>query len=530
MRILITILVSLMTFNVFAKDTFSKELAKCSGLFKEARYQATSECLNGAKKLVNEKNYDEVGQLAYFEAITYARLQIYSQAIPAFVKAIKHNYDAEDLFYEYGQASYAAGKNEKARAAFKVSLKKGYKKAVSLYYIAFITQELGDHKKAVNLYRALERVNDSEKKEVIQPARMLIGDIYLENSEKHPDAFKTVQYYVIPQYERALNYDKESELAKEIKEKILAIQKKYELLLFQFRNGRPTRIPPYFLRISYDISNDSNVTYTPEETTTSESDQSSLVSKVDTIGRYSFFYKDYFRVSPELRFNRTYHHNRTESIYQNDNYLINAAVRNSYEHKLFNKPASLLFDIDYSYVERDINAQKELVFASRSYTFMIGERLNLFEGGESVFRLKKRNFFSYNSASNASTTSLTYEQLKVLKGGYGLIIFASYDRTRNNTQTFNTNSMMGRLDVLLPSYKDYFSPSVGLSYKMIDPVNNKEARGSETLVNPSFRLTKSFAKRYRASFHFDYEKYDSKDKQNFAYKKTIYGIELEYLF
>ena len=53
-----------------------------------------------------------------------------------------------------------------------------------------------------------------------QASEMQIGDLYLEEVEKSPDAFKSVENFVIPQYEKALELDPESNLAGVIKEKI----------------------------------------------------------------------------------------------------------------------------------------------------------------------------------------------------------------------------------------------------------------------------------------------------------------------
>jgi hypothetical protein len=83
-------------------------------------------------------------------------------------------------------------------------LKKKFKRGVSLYYIAFISKELGQNNRASTFFRAIGKLDKSEASEVIQAAEMQIGDIYLEQVEKRIDAFRAVETYVIPQYERAL--------------------------------------------------------------------------------------------------------------------------------------------------------------------------------------------------------------------------------------------------------------------------------------------------------------------------------------
>ncbi len=218
-----------------------------------------------------------------------------------------------------------------------------------------------------------------------------------------------------------------------------------------------------------------------------------------------------------------------EEIYRNDNYLISPAIRTYYEHTLFKKAASTLFDIDHSYVERDVDAKKELKFASRSYGVMLGERFNFFDSGESIVRLKYRKFQSYNTNSDSNTKSLVYEQVKSFEK-WILLFYSSYDMTRVENSIYDTNGLTVRGDFILPAVKNWFTPSIGLALTLTDPINNKAARGMEKLYNPSLRLARLFGKRIRGSFKIDYSKNDSKDTQNFAYKKTVYGFELEYLF
>lgn len=505
---------------------------KSYDLFTSGRYNATLDELS----IIETKLYSDVrstntqkGLVSYWKGITYNRVQDYTKAIESFDKSLSLNYDPIDINYEYGQALFAVQRMQEARIQFRESLKKRFKRGVSLYYIAYISKEVGDKKKAVTFYQAINKLPPEEASEVAQAAEMQIADIYLEQAERHPDSFKAVESYVIPQYRRAIEKDTSSALVEVIEKKISDLQAKYDLILLRMRNGRPTLNPPYFLRLAQEISSDSNVTFTPQETTTSSSKQSSLYSKTDAMGRYTFYIKNIMSIAPELRMNYTYYQNRVPEIYRNDNYVIAPAVRTYYEHTLFNRPASTLFDLEHSYVERDVNASKKLTFASRSYGAMIGERFNYFNWGESIVRLKYRKFESYNSSSNSNMASLVYEQVKVA-GENIFLFYSSYDMTKVEDQSFNTNSLTLRGDLILPQVKNWFTPSFGLGLTFTDPVNNKTVRGLEKLYNPSVRLARLFGKRIRGSFKVDYLKNDSKDKENFAYTKTVYGLELEYLF
>lgn len=540
MRLLAWMLILGMALTAFAQDD-SLEITQATGnnLFKTAvenysqgKYQATVEELKTLETRLTKEanpNRETLGLIQYWKGICYNRLQDFSEAIASFDKSLGLDYSPVDLHYEYGQALFAADKLSEARIQFRESLKRKFKRGVSLYYIGFISKELGERKKAFTFFKAINKLSEEEAKEVRQAAEMQVGDIYLEQVEKRTDAFKSVETYVIPQYEKAFEIDKESALAPQIREKIVKLQRKYDLILFQLRNGRPTLNPPYFLRISQEFGQDSNVTFSPAQTTISSSKQASLYSKTDLIGRYTFYVRDYISIAPELRFNNTYYFNREPEIYRNDNYLIAPAVRTAYEHTLWKKPAAFLIDYDFNEARRDVNAEEKLEFSSRSHAIMIGERFNYWDFGETTVRLRHRILDSYIESSNSNTTSLVFEQIKSLKLNT-LLFYASYDRMRVTDDLFDTDSFTFRVDLIMTRVRDWFTPSFGLSYTSTDPINDRDARGREALINPSARISKTFKKNWRANLKYDYQKNDSKDDENFAYTKSVYAFEMEYIF
>lgn len=537
MKLLAWMLILVISYNVCAQTSDSTEIlsaAKNSKFekayvnFSQGKYQATIDELT---ILENSKTHSKSvqGLITYWKAIAYNRTQDFPQAIIHFDRALNLGFAPQDIYYEYGQALFADEKLKDARLQFRESLKKKFKRAVSLYYIAFISRELGEKKKAVTFFKAINKLDESEAKEVRQSAQTQIADIYLEQVEKQPDAFRTIDSFVIPQYKKALELDPESGLAPTIQEKIVTLQRKYDLVLFKLRNGRPTLVPPYFLRLAQEIGNDSNVTFSPTETTVSKSRQSSIFSKTDMIGRYTFYYRNIMSVAPEIRFNNTYYFNRVPEIYRNDNYLIAPALRTAYEHHLWKKPASHLFDYDYSEARRDVNAEKNLEFSSRAHTLMLGERFNYFDSGETIVRIRHRMFESYQSTQDSKTTSLVFEQIKSLKTNT-LLFYASYDRTRVDNNVFDTDAFTFRTDLIMARVKDWFTPSIGLGITTTDPINDRDNRGREFLINPNARLSKTFARKWRGNLKFDYQNNKSKDEDAFAFKKNIYSLELEYLF
>lgn len=536
MKFLAWMLILCMALAVHAQDNSaeiegaSKNIMfkKAVEMFSQGKYQSTIEELKTLETNPATKP-QTLGFIAYWKGICFSRLQEFTEAVAQFDKSLGHNYAPVDLHYEYGQALFALDKLPEARLQFRESLKRKFKRGVSLYYIGFISKEMGDKNKAYTFLKSINKLDEEEAKEVRQAAEMQIGDLYLDQVEKRADAFKSVETYVIPQYQKALDLDKNSALAPLIQEKIVKLQRKYDLVLFQLRNGRPTLIPPYFLRLAQEFGQDTNVTFSPAETTVSKSKQASGYSKTDFIGRYTFYMEDFFSLSPEFRFNNTYYFNRVPEIYRNDNYLIAPALRTAYEHTFREKPASFLVDYEYSEAKRDVNAQKKLEFSSRSHTIMIGERLNLFKDGESVIRLRYRMLDSYLNSSDSKLTSLVFEHIKPLSIST-LLIYASYDRMRVQNEAFNTDAFTMRGDFIFARVRDWFTPSVGLSLTSTDPINNRAARGRELLVNPNARVSKTFKKSWRANLRYDYQKNNSKDQENFAYQKSIYAFELEYLF
>ena len=499
--------------------------------FDQGKYDGTIEELNTIEKEIlasQTKNKRNLGLISYWKGICYNRLQDYNQAIASFNNSIGFNYIPEDLHYELGQALFASERPEEARLQFKESLKKKYKRGVSLYYLGYISKELGQIKAAYNFFKFIDKLNEEEKKEVKQSAEIQIGDMYLDQAEKSREVFKNIEGTVIPQYELAYEVDKESSLAPIIQEKILKLQRKYDLILFNLRNGRPALNPPYFLRLAQEVGQDSNVTFSPAETTISKSKQSSLYSRTDFFGRYTFYVRDFFSIAPELRFNSSYYFNRVPEVYRNDNYFIAPSIRTSYEHSFRKKPASLLLDYDFNESRRDVDEAQKLKFSSRSHAMTLGERFNYFKSGESTVRLRHRLLQSYLADSNSITTSLIFEQINT----YELITvlyYTSYDRMRVENNIYDIDSLTLRADVIFPRFQDWFSPSLGFAVTSTDPVNNRDVRGRELLLNPSLRLAKVFKKNWRGNLKYDFQKNSSND-DNFTYLKSIYAFELEYLF
>jgi len=513
--------------------SFDQGLKDAYDAFQHGKYLQTRDRLTVLAGEVDarvEKNKTLLGLLSYWRGVTANRLNEFTNAITFFEQAIGFDYRPKDIYYEYGQALYAADKLKPARVAFGESFKRGHKRGVTLYYLGFISQTLDDDKQAVTFYRAIEGLPVEEQEGTLQASKMQMGDMFLNRAEKRPDTIKVVETYVIPYYKEALEVDPDSNLSKEIQAKIAGLQQKYELVLYRMRNGRPTPVPPYFLRLAQDFTYDTNPVFAATETTNSEAKQGSIVSKSEAFGCYSFFYKNIMSFSPEVRGIFTRHLKREPEIYRNDNWVIAPALRTAYEHHLGKKQASLIGDVDYSYSNRDRDAEEKMKFNARVTTYTLGERVvGLLGVGETTVRLRHRNFESYNTTANSKTNGLGFEHILPRPGGQLYIFNVGYDQTRVDNEQFDTNTIFLRADVILPEWKWKLTPQFGFGLTLTDPINN-DARGQEKTLNPSLRLSRPLGNGFRVSVHADYMENQSKDDANFAYKKTFYGTELEYVF
>jgi hypothetical protein len=529
-------LFALVFFGLWADLVFSQSLernfllSKASAFFSAHNYESTINELNEIEAGFKGKIDQQMsGLLHYWRGLCFGRLQNFPQAIQSFNAAIKNGYLPEDIHYELGQALYASEQYPQAREQFKRSFKNKFKQAVSLYYMAYISKELGDRKTAFRLFRAIRKLPQEEIKDVLQAAEMQVGDLYFERSEERKNVQDLIVTFVIPQYQLALDLDEDSALAPVLREKIKSLQRRYDLVLFQLRNGRPAAYPPYFIWFSQEFGSDSNVTFSPLETTISKARQASTYSRSDFIGRYTFYLEDYLSFSPEFRFNYTHYFNRVPEVYRNDNYLIAPSVRTAYEHTLWGKPAAVLFDYDFAEARRDVDAKQSLDFSVRSHSLMLGQRFNYFKLGESILRLRYRMNDSYINGADSTITSFIFEQIAPLSV-HTLILFGSYDRMRVRESIFDTNAFSFRTDLIMASFRGWFTPIMGLGLTLTDPYNNREDRGYEMLLSPSLRLSRTFWRCWRANLKYDYMRNISKDKRDFAFSKTITAFELEYLF
>ncbi|MFZ4714408.1 MAG: tetratricopeptide repeat protein [Bacteriovoracaceae bacterium] len=503
--------------EVFLKDFYTK--------FQKAEYKASLIPLQSLVKIPGQE-----ATSYYWQGIVNNKMERYNDSIEAFKKADQLKAKFKDLYYEYAQALYASDILAPARKAFGKSILNKHKMSTSLYYMGFISQTLGDSKLAINYYKKINIIKDDEKKEVNQAARFQLAEIYAQEAIKSENPPKLMKQFVIPEFEYAYSLNPNSSLAPDIQKRMNELLDQHDLMTIKMVNGRPTLNPRYYLKISQEVRYDSNVILQANQVSNEAQQKAAPVVKTEVIGRYAFYPNRKIGLIPEFRGNYTKYLNSTEpAIYKNDNYTLIPALRTSYEWTMKKKMATHLIDYEYNYSARDVYSAKELVFNGRTNTYMLGEKINSFSFGETTVRYRRKNFTSYIETSNSVTNSLSFEQMVLLPKNHVLFVVGSFDMTKVENNSYDTNAYLLRLDYITPRFRDWFTPTFSLTTLLNDPVNQKATRGLEKMINPGVKLTRGHA-HWRANLKYDYTRNISLDKTTYDYTKQVYGLEIEYLF
>lgn len=492
--------------------------------YKQGNYEIALDELNK----ISTENIE--GLVHYWKGLCLLRMNEFDPGIEELEKAIASGYKTSDLFYEYGQALYTSLKLKKARVAFKKSILEKYKMAVSMYYIASISQELGDYKTAATFYNGIERLPMSEKKDVVQAARMQLGDIYLNQIKSQNSSTASIEKYVLPQYRKALEWDEEGPLASEIRAKIETIERRYDLVLFQLRNGRPTVRPPYFLKANLKYSMNDNVNALDEDTKSSLSSEqyAATSSDVGAYGRYTFYPNSAFSVTPQFNFNYTRYLSEEALITQNDNYHATATLQTAYEHSYNSAPATLYLNIDYTYSADDFDQDEQVEKASTALGFTLSEELRIWKNNPSIFRIKHKETTAVEEGGDFSSTGGVFEQ-GLIVGNSMLYLYSAYEMNRYaDLEISNNDSMTFRVDALLPDYKGLFNTNLYASTSEADYIEDAD-RGATRITTYGVNLNRPFGKHYFAYIDFGLSSQTgARDSDN--YGQQILALNLDYIF
>ena len=403
---------------------------------------------------------------------------------------------------------------------------------VSLYYIAYISQELKDYKRAVTFYNLIEKLSEEDKKDVIQAARMQVGDIYLIQVERQRDPFKGVESYVIPQYEKALQYDEESKLAGEIKSKIENLQRRYELILFRMRNGRPTARPPYYIRANVLYGTNDNVTSITEDDKTAdgveEEDYASTYTQVGFFSRYSFYPSSSFSYAPEFSTQMTKYNSDSTSILPFNSYFVKGALKMNYEHLYRKLPATFFMDLDYTYNADDADADEEFAASDNTYGITLSEEVQFWDNNPSTFRFRFENVAAEEETNLRSVMSLSYEQI-VLLSKTTLFFYNNYAvTTYTEAETSNTTALTTRLDAIFPTFYKLFNPTLYVSLLSTDYPDFTEDRTTQ-LTTLGINLNRPLGNKFYLTMDMS-QGSQTGDLDSDIYTQQVITFNIDYIY
>ena len=520
----VTPLALLMTTNLYANS-----LEEFYKYFQNGQYP------KALQSLENFSPKDNVlASKAYLSGLSYSRMQEYDKAIVEFGNAIVQKSQNTDLFYEYGQALYASNELKKARDAFKASADLKYNRPASLYYVAHISQILEEYDMARDFYVMAIRDKTSDAK-MRQIAQFQLGETLFSiarlKSNTPAILYRRVDRYILPMITSAYNLDKRSSLAPEINQRISEIMQEFNLDPNVLANDRKISPKRHNLTFSQKVRFDDNISLKNEENDVKETMKSSIIYESGLHASYDFVLKKRYIISPDARITYTKHSNQKDpEVYQNDSIVMNFALKNKYEHKLFDLPASLIFDIDYSTTQKDWQAQKKKEFYAKSTTFTIGESFNYFDFGDTTLKFKRKNFIGANTDINNHSLVFSADQIISLPIQHLVVLLFEANLIDNfNAKASNTNTYLFRTDYIIPEIFHTYTLSTALAVTMTNTKAQKETRGTELSWNPSIDLSKDLTENSKISLNYDYTKSTS-DNPEYAYGKSVYTAEFSYSF
>lgn len=526
LKILLTCSIFVLAPLTHAQD-LTKQFSDILVKFKKGAYVQT------IKDLQKFKRNTKYAPMAYYwTALCYNRLQEYDKSIPNFIGALKRKVKAKDLYYEYGQALYAALSYKKARKSFIKSAQANYKRPTSLYYVAFISQALEQYGVAAKYYERINRL-DNVDISILQASNFQLAEVLLIQAQKSPKPVARIKEIVMPQFERAFDIDDDSVTSKDITRRMSEVKKKYGLGPERWVNGRIIPKKRYRAYIRQRAAHDDNVLLEAADSTTRDLNTDSFLTTTTLFGRYQFIENARIGIAPELKMFYTKHYrNNPNTIIQNDTYSISPALRTVVQHKLFSKMANIIFDVEYNYTARDRLGNEDLIFFGSSLAFVIGESFRIFNFGDTQLRFKYKNFTSFAEENNAITRSLLFTQNVLFPFKHFLVLNANLDFLDNANDLNSTNTYTFIMNYIMSKFAGikWLSVNLGFTYTILDTRRQEPTRGTERTYSPSARLDIALTDNLQFTLDYKHAKKNSKDRATYAYEQNVYGAELEFNF
>lgn len=512
-----------------------KNLANAFKFFKKGAYpEAISELSKikrGSEKLLGTK--------FYLEGMCHNRSQRFDLAATSFKNALAYQNSSKDIYYEFGQALFANSDLEKARKIFLKSAKQDYKKPMSLYYVAHISQILEEHQVAKNTYFKLlkhqkELPNELKNLRLAQTAQFQLSEslLALAEAKNHITARNAADEKIIPLMEKSIAIMPKAPIVTDIEKRIKDIKKKYFLDPDLMKNGKILRRPRWKLSFSQEAAYDSNVTLATNQVITQQTLKDSYIHNSTLSSSYTGQLANRYILRPYFKLKNTTHGDRTNStVFTNDSYKVSSGLKTSREHTLFGNKASLLLDLDYNYIAQDRDSVKERRYFSRDYTLTLGEKFKLFSFGNTGIKLKYQDYYGYLNNLNKRTKTIAIDQLYITKKGRILIFFFSGDFADHyNNITNSIDTLLFRVDWVAPNFWPDYTLNLAMSVTFTDTKLQQATRGTEKTYNPSIKITKKVNDKISLTAGYSYTRNESLDLANFDYKKHVTNFEFKYDF
>lgn len=522
----------LVIFNFFpqahAQTLVNQMIVKATTEFEQGRYNSTVATL----QKVRPQSKSLKGAKAYLLGMAHNKLQEYDLAAENFEQANLYEHPARDLYYEWGQALYANNQLEKAKAAFIKSYKAPHKTSESLYYMAYISQLLLEHKKATEYYKVLIKT-DKEDPSLRQVARFQMAESILSLSEglNEDEQYKVIDQTILPLLRLALKTDPDGQASKDIQSRISELQDKYGLNPNKMVNGR--RISPKRWKIyaAQRLKFDDNVTLANDQPTVTITQQDSYISEsVLDISREDIFKRE-FGLEYGIRIQNILHHDRsTPDVYSNDRYVITPQIEGRWEHRLNDKMAATEISLSYDYTGQDADATKEKSFFSRSFNIGLSERIRLLPFGDTIFKLRFKRYRNKKEAQHFNSTGFGIDQIAILPNNDLLVALFNYTDVNNfNNTSSSTASLILRADYIMTRVIPRTDLTFSFTYNALDTKEQSEARGTEKTITPSIRLSRRILDSLRLSLEHSISNKSSLNEAN-EYDKSVTTFELRYLY
>ncbi len=509
--------------------SYAQEAKKLDAFYLQFRTGNYQTALQELELLEGDQKFEAT--LHYLKALTYKNMQQHPEAIPHFKKAIRLGKKSEDLFFEYGQSLFAVNELEKAKRAFRISFKKGFKRDISLYYLAHIGELLEDHQSVKTNYLKLLK-DDEADKDMQQIAYLRLAELIYNRAK---DKFYVQNYianYIVPLLDKGHEIDPDSNTAKDIESRYDEILLKHNMHPLLLENGRMLSRHANTITYTQQVQQDDNVTLISDAPAASveTTDIASTIVNSEFYYARRFVGGRHFVFTPELRLSHSEYLNDTNpEVYQNNSYGISPALRGSYNFSWNKKRAELLFELEHNYTARDKNQEGSRTFFGRSTTYTLGLRNKFFGNGDTTVKLRQRNLSSFSDAISGATTTLYLDQIFIRENGHIIVGLFITDLYRPNDENNATDSYLFRLDYLMPRLFWGIDFNWSASVTMLD-TKLQEERGVERNMTLGLKIQRRFTNHWRLGLTFNRTQNDSGDEINFSYTKTVTGLELRYSF